>query len=101
MAVSVTADRRVQHTFGPDFDIMEDAGTRGLAPSAAPEIDILDEDSEEGMAGTVAKFTVYKAGIPYTVTIECGDETKEQCLDKEQIAKDAADLRYIGGRPKE
>ncbi len=101
VTVTVEADRRVQHTFGPDFDIIDDSATRGLGPSAAPEVSVLDENAEEGMEGSFAEFTVYKAGIPYTVTIECSEETKAQCQDAEQIAKDAAGLRYIGGRPKE
>ena len=101
MTVTVEADRRVQHTFGPEFDIVDDTATRGLGPSGEVQVNVLDENAEEGMEGSFAEYTIYKAGIPYTVTIECSEEVKAECQDAEQIAKDAAGLRYVGGRPKQ
>jgi hypothetical protein len=99
VTVSVEADRRVQQHFGPDYDVLDTAETRGIGAAAEPDVSVLDDTVEEGMEGSMAEYTIYKAGVPYTVTIECRETAKEQCKDGEQIAKDAALLKYIGGKP--
>jgi hypothetical protein len=102
LKVSIEADRRVQQKFDESYEVYGDAGTAGprsAGASAEPEVSTFDESNEEGMEGYIAEYTVYKAGVPYTVKIECTEDTKDQCKNTEQIAKDSKLLTYIGGRP--
>jgi hypothetical protein len=98
MTVSVQADLRVQHEFPSDFPIYE-TQRQGAAPQAGPEVSVFDDGNPEGVEGLTAEYTVMKFGVPYTITIECSAEAKEQCRDTSQIAKDSDLLKIIRANP--
>lgn len=100
VTVSVSADLRVQHEFPADYPVY---ATRepGAAPSAGPQVSVFDEETGgEGVEGYIAEYTIYKyPNIPYTVTVECTAETKEQCKNTDLISKDSSLLRLIEAQP--
>lgn len=98
VSVSVSADLRVQHKFDESYSVY-DAQAPGAAVSSEPQVSVMDENAEEGMEGSIAEYTFTRFGVPYTVTVECTTAAKEQCKDKEQLAKDSALLKLVGGEP--
>lgn len=98
VTVSVSADLRVQHTFGADYPVY-DTTPPGAAPQAGPQVSVMDGTVEDGMEGAIAEYTITKFGVPYTVTIECTAATKERCADVTQIAKDSELLKLIAATP--
>jgi hypothetical protein len=98
VTVSVEADLRVQHELPADFPIYDDA-SRGVAPSAGPKVSVFDEENEGSEDGLMAEYTVIRYGIPYTITIECSAEAKQQCRDTSQIAKDSELLKLVQANP--
>ena len=98
VTVSIEADLRVQHKFPENFPIYG-TGSQGAAPKAGPEISVYDEQGAEGAESLSATYTVTKFGVPYTITVECSAEAKEQCRDTGQIAKDAELLKIIRANP--
>jgi hypothetical protein len=99
VTVSVSADLRVQHEFPADtFPIYENKSA-GAAPQAGPAVSVFDDRNEGGQEGYLAEYTVTKYGVPYTVTVECTNEAKDQCSDKAQISKDSQLLKLIRATP--
>jgi hypothetical protein len=98
VTVSVEADLRVQHQF-PDSYALYGSARQGAAPQAGPEISVFDEQNESGEEALVAEYTVYKFGVPYTVTVECSAEAKDQCRNTGQIAKDSELLTILRANP--
>jgi hypothetical protein len=98
VTVSVEADLRVQHKF-PDTYAVYGTRRQGAAPQAGPDISVYDEQNAEGEEALSAQFTIYKFGVPYTVTIECSAEARDQCRNVGQIAKDASLLQLIRANP--
>ena len=48
------------------------------APDENVKVQVIDGDSEPGLEGAIAEYTVYKyPNIPYRVTIECEKRTRE------------------------
>ena len=86
VTVSIEADLRVQHTFDASHPVY-DTVAPGAAVSDAPQVSVMDENSEEGMEGSIAEYTFTRFGVPYTVTVECTTAAKEQCKDTAQLAK--------------
>ena len=97
VTVSIEADLRVQHTFDASHPVY-DTVAPGAAVSDAPQVSVMDENSEEGMEGSIAEYTFTRFGVPYTVTVECTTAAREQCKDKVQLAKDSALLKLVGGQ---
>ena len=97
VSVSIAADLRVQHTFDSSFPVYDKVAP-GANVSSEPEVSVMDEKSEEGMEGYIAEYTITRFGVPYTVTVECTEAAKDQCKDKEQLAKDSALLKVVGGQ---
>jgi hypothetical protein len=60
---------------------------------------VFDEQSEEGAESLSATYTITRFGVPYTITVECSAEAREQCRDTGQIAKDADLLKLIRANP--
>lgn len=98
VTVTVEADLRIQHEVGDDYPVYGQT-RQGAMPQAAADVSVFDAESEEGMEGAMAEFTVMRYGIPYTVRFECSDETKDQCRDKVQILKDAESLKLLEANP--
>lgn len=99
VTVSVSADLRVQHEFSPEsFPIYENEA-RSAAPQAGPTVSVFDDRDSGGEEGYLAEYTITKYGVPYTVTIECTEEAKDECRDTTQIAKDADLLKLIRATP--
>ena len=96
VTVSIEADLRVQHTFDASHPVY-DTVAPGAAVSDEPQVSVMDENSEEGMEGSIAEYTFTRFGVPYTVTVECTTAAKEQCKDTAQLAKDSALLKLVGG----
>ncbi len=96
VTVSIEADLRVQHTFDASHPVY-DTVAPGAAVSDDPQVSVMDENSEEGMEGSIAEYTFTRFGVPYTVTVECTTAAREQCKDKAQLAKDSALLKLVGG----
>ncbi len=98
VTVSVSADLRVQHAFPSNYPIYQNE-SRGSAPQAGPTVSVFDDRNEGGEEGLLAEYTITKFGVPYTVTVECTDEAKDQCRDTTQIAKDSELLKLIRATP--
>lgn len=98
VTVSVSADLRVQHAFPSNYPIYQNE-SRGAAPQAGPTVSVFDDRNEGGEEGLLAEYTITKFGVPYTVTVECTDEAKDQCRDTTQIAKDSELLKLIRATP--
>ena len=98
ITVSVSADRRVNHDLGPDFQIGErkSGAVATLGTNAHPNITILDGDTEEGMEGIILEYNIHKfPDIPYSVTVECAKKAKSQCKDLAVITRDEGLLKVI------
>jgi hypothetical protein len=99
VTVSVSADLRIQHEFSADtFPIYENKA-RSAAPQAGPTVSVFDDRNEGGEEGFLAEYTVTKYGVPYTITVECTDQAKDQCNDTTQISKDSELLKLIRATP--
>lgn len=99
VTVSVSADLRVQHEFAPDkFPIYENKSP-GAAPAAGPAVSVFDDRNEGGEEGLLAEYTIMRFGVPYTVTVECTQEAKNECRDTGQISKDSELLKLIRATP--
>lgn len=99
VTVSVSADLRVQHEFAPDkFPTYESRGA-GAAPQAGPAVNVFDDRNEGGEEGLLAEYTITRFGVPYTVTVECTQEAKNECRDTAQISKDSELLKLIRATP--
>jgi hypothetical protein len=98
VTVSVSADLRVQHEFPASYPIYQNE-SRGAAPQAGPSVSVFDDRNEGGEEGLLAEYTITRFGVPYTVTVECTDEAKDQCRDTSQISKDSELLKLIRATP--
>jgi hypothetical protein len=98
ITVSVSADLRVQHEFPASFPVYP-SESRGAAPQAGPAVSVFDDRNEGGEEGLLAEYTITRFGVPYTVTVECTDEAKDQCRDTSQISKDSELLKLIRANP--
>lgn len=98
VTVSVGADLRVQHAFPSSYPVYTDS-TRGAAAQAGPVVSVFDERNEGSEEGLIAEYTIMKYGVPYTVTIECSREAREQCRDTSQISSDSAALKLVSAKP--
>jgi hypothetical protein len=96
ITITVKADARISHAFSEGFPVAsESAGT-----SRGSGISVLDRDTEPGLEGLIAEYTVYRfPNIPYTVTIECAERLREQCRDLGLLAQDQDSLRLIAVPP--
>jgi hypothetical protein len=99
VTVSVSADLRVQHEFSPETYPIYENKARGAAPQAGPAVSVFDDRNEGGEEGFLAEYTVTKFGVPYTITVECTDQAKDQCSDTTQISKDSELLKLIRATP--
>ena len=71
----------------------------GTAPSG-PAISVFDENGEPGFAGVIVEYTLYKfPNVPYTVTIECPQSSKDKCSDLTMVANDMPLLKVIAATP--
>lgn len=96
VTVSVEADLRIQQEFPASYPVYPTpSSSAGAAAQAGPAVSVFDEQNENGIEGLIAEYTVVKYGVPYTVTIECSQEAKDQCRDTAQIAQDSALLGLI------
>lgn len=96
VTVVVDADLRIQQELPEGTAIY----TPQPSLSAAPEVNIIDRNVEEGMEGLIAEYTVRKfPDIPYKVTIECSPASKQHCTDADAILRDRDALRIISARP--
>lgn len=98
ITVSVSADLRVQHEFPASYPVYP-SESRGAAPQAGPAVSVFDDRNEGGEEGLLAEYTITRFGVPYTVTVECTDEAKDQCRDTSQISKDSELLKLIRATP--
>jgi hypothetical protein len=98
VTVSVSADLRVQHEFPVSYPVYPNE-SRGAAPQAGPAVNVFDDRNEGGEEGLLAEYTITRFGVPYTVTVECTDEAKDQCRDTSQISKDSELLKLIRATP--
>ncbi|MCC7252977.1 hypothetical protein [Hyphomicrobium sp.] len=99
VTVSVSGDLRVQHTFAPDkFPVYENTA-RGAAPQSGPTVSVFDDRDQGGEEGYLAEYTITKYGVPYTVTVECTEQAKDECRDTTQISKDSDLLKLIRATP--
>lgn len=99
VTISVEADRRIQNVF-PEGHERSGSGDseRSASPQEDTDINVIDQKAE-GIDGYITEYTVFRYGIPYTVTIECESASKESCLDKAKIAAEKEELKVVGGRP--
>ncbi|HRN88365.1 hypothetical protein [Hyphomicrobium sp.] len=99
VTVSVSADLRVQHEFPEGAIKLYTDESRGAAPTAGPAVSVFDETDYGGEEGFLAEYTITRFGVPYTVTVECSEEAKDQCRDTTQISKDSELLTLIRANP--
>ncbi len=96
ITVSVDADLRLQEELPPSAKVFG----RIPAPDENVKVQVIDGDSEPGLEGAIAEYTVYKyPNIPYRVTIECEKRTREYCRNPASITKDSQFLKLISARP--
>jgi len=98
ITVGVSADRRVNHVVGEEFQIgdKKSGAAATLGSTEKPNVSILDGRTEEGMEGLIITYTVHKfPDIPYTITIECAKRAVSQCKDINVITKDEGLLAVI------
>ncbi len=99
VTVSVSGDLRIQHVFPEGtFPIYENT-SRGAAPQAGPAASVFDDRNEGGEEGYLAEYTITKYGVPYTVTVECTLQAKDECRNTTQISKDSELLKLIRAAP--
>jgi hypothetical protein len=99
VTVSVSGDLRIQHVFPEGtFPIYENT-SRGAAPQAGPTVSVFDDRNEGGEEGYLAEYTITRFGVPYTVTVECTLEAKDECRNTTQISKDSELLKLIRATP--
>lgn len=101
VTVSVSADLRVQHEFPEGAIKLYTDESRGAGPTAGPAVSVFDETDYGGEEGFLAEYTITRFGVPYTVTVECSEEAKDQCRDTTQISKDSELLMLIRANPPE
>jgi hypothetical protein len=99
VTVSVSGDLRIQHTFAPEKFPTYENTSRGAAPQAGPVVSVFDDRASGGEEGYLAEYTITRYGVPYTVTVECSVEAKEECRDTTQISKDSELLKLIRATP--
>lgn len=99
VTVSVSADLRVQHEFTPEQLPLYENKSPGAAPAAGPAVNVFDDRNEGGEEGLLAEYTIMRFGVPYTVTVECTQEAKDECRDTGQISKDSELLKLISATP--
>ena len=102
MTVTVEAERRVQHVL-PDTTLLNEQAfgeSRGAFERSFP-----DDTEVPGEEGYIVEFTTYKfgkngAGIPYTVTIECDEDHKQDCqaFDRDVQKREELLLKLIAAR---
>jgi hypothetical protein len=98
VTISVSADLRVQHEFPDTFPIYENKSA-GAAAQAGPVVSVFDDRASGGEEGYLAEYTINRFGVPYTVTVECSVEAKDECRDTTQISKDSELLTLIRATP--
>jgi len=98
LTVSISADLRVQHEFPESYPVYPNPN-RTAGPQAGPAVSVFDDRLEGGEEGYLAEYTVTKYGVPYSVTVECTGEAKDQCRNTSQIAKDSELLTLIRANP--
>jgi hypothetical protein len=98
LTVSVSADLRIQHEFPDSFPVYQNP-SRAAGPQSGPAVSVFDDRPEGGEEGYLAEYTVTKYGVPYSVTVECTGEAKDQCRDTSQISKDSELLTLIRANP--
>jgi hypothetical protein len=97
IAISVQASLTVHHDV-PKSTIYQPPP--GLAVQNEPQIAVFDENGEPDFKGLIIEYTVYKyPDIPYIVTIECSEQSKEKCRDLAVITKDKDLLKLISAQP--
>lgn len=98
VTVSVSADLRIQHVF-PETYVVYEKKSPGAAAQSGPTVSVFDDRASGGEEGYLAEYTINKFGVPYTVTVECTAEAKEECRDTTQISKDSELLKLIRADP--
>ncbi len=99
VTVSVSADLRVQHRFAPEKFPVYGNQSPGAVPEAGPAVSVFDDRNEGGEEGYLAEYTIMRFGVPYTVTVECTEAARNECLDRAQISKDSELLKLIRANP--
>ncbi len=95
ISITIEADLRLQGK-------IEKSKMFAPAPGAGQStpINIIDGTVEPGMTGAIAEYTVYRyPNIPYRVTIECGERSRDYCRNREAIARDRETLKLLDARP--
>jgi hypothetical protein len=96
VTITVEADLRLQGALPQGAKVF--GGTPG-ADKISP-VTVMDDESEPGMQGAIAEYTVYKfPNVPYRVTIECTKAKRDYCRDKVAIVKDQTALKLVSARP--
>lgn len=98
ITISVSADLRINHDLGPQFQTTAPTRPAGTAPGVKTpaKITIVDGSNEGNQDSIAVEYTVQKfPNIPYTVTIECGKKSRGQCKDTAVISKDQLLLKVI------
>lgn len=98
ITISVSADLRINHDLGAQYQTTAPTRSTSAAPGAKPpaKITIVDGSNEGNQETIAVEYTVQKfPNIPYTVTIECGKKSRAQCKDTAVIAKDQLLLKVI------
>jgi len=98
LTVSVSADLRIQHEFPDSYPVYSNP-SRAAGPQAGPTVSVFDDRLEGGEEGYLAEYTITKYGVPYSVTVECTGEAKDQCQNTSQISKDSELLTLIRANP--
>jgi hypothetical protein len=99
VSISVQASLAIHHDIAKST-IYDPPATPGFTAQNDPHISVFDENGEPGFQGVIVEYTVYKyPDIPYTVTIECGQQAKDKCADLSVVAKDQDLLKLISAQP--
>lgn len=98
LTVSVSADLRIQHEFPDSYPVYSNP-SRAAGPQAGPTVSVFDDRLEGGEEGYLAEYTITRYGVPYSVTVECTGEAKDQCRNTSQISKDSELLTLIRANP--
>jgi hypothetical protein len=99
ITISVLASLTINHSVAKSM-IYQPPAPSGAASQNDPTISVFDANGQPGSTGLIVEYTVYRfPNIPYTVTIECAQATKDKCGDLSVVAKDRDLLTLIAATP--
>ncbi len=95
ITITIDADLRLQDKLPPSARVFVPPADDGQIT----DVSIMDSTTEPGLTGAVAEFSIRKFNIPYRVTMECNEASRETCRNPQAIARDGQLLKLLSARP--